>query len=69
MNESQGRTNDFSVDTFDPRSRVAKAPMGEDELKECHIALVYELLVKTHPNYTDFGYSDGGNWGYATKVS
>lgn len=68
MNESQGRSNEIEVDTFDPRSRVAKAPMGEDELKECHVKLIYELLVKTHPQYGDFRYSDDGNWGYAVKV-
>lgn len=68
MNEQQDLSNEIQVDTYDPRARVAKAQMGEDELKACHIGLVYELLVKTHPQYGNFRYSHGGNWGYATKA-
>jgi len=68
MNKKQGKTNEVELDTFDPRARVAKAAMGEDELKQCHIGLIYELLVKTNPNYGDFHLSNNGNWGYANKL-
>lgn len=68
INEKQDLSNAIQVDTYDPRARVAKAQMGQDELKACHIGIIYELLVKTHPQYGEFRYSAEGNWGYATKV-
>lgn len=68
LNEKQDRSNAIEIDTFDPRARVAKAQMGEDELKACHVGVIYELLVKTHPQYGEFRYSSDGNWGYATKL-
>ncbi|MCP5304072.1 MAG: class I SAM-dependent methyltransferase [Chromatiaceae bacterium] len=67
MNERSGISNQFSLDTYDPRSRVVRAPMGDDELKACHVGLIYELLVKTSPEFHNFRYSCDGNWGYAQK--
>ena len=68
LNEAQGTSNEFTLDSFDPRARVVRTPMGEDELKACHVGLIYELMVKTHPGYGDFKYSNNQNWGYATKL-
>jgi hypothetical protein len=68
LNEAQGTSNEFTLDSFDPRARVVRTPMGEDELKACHVGLIYELMVKTHPGYGDFSYSNNQNWGYATKL-
>ena len=41
--------------------------MPEDERQTPQVRKVYDLLVKTHPNYGDFRVSHG--WGYARKVS
>ena len=41
--------------------------MSQDEREEPQVRKVYELLVKTHPDYGDFMVRDG--WGYAHKIS
>ena len=40
--------------------------MPEDERTARQVRLVYELLVKTHPNYHNF--RDEGEWGFAQKL-
>ena len=40
--------------------------MPEDERTTAQIRLVYDLLVKTHPNYHNF--RDEGEWAFAQKI-
>ena len=70
MNRSHGNSNALPpmfIDDWDPRSRVAKTRMSDDELKDCHVGTIYRLLIKTDPDYTDFRTSQNGDWGWATK--
>lgn len=67
MNIRSGISNEPTLDTYDPRARVVRAQMGEDELKACHVGLIFDLLVKTSPSFHNFRYSCDGNWGYAEK--
>ncbi len=66
-NVKDGKLNELEIDSYDPRSRVARVPMSEDELKACHIGLLYEVVVKTHEDYHNFRTSQNGNWGWAQK--
>lgn len=40
--------------------------MPEDERTQPHVKKIFDLLVKTHPNYFNFRIEDG--WGYAQKI-
>lgn len=40
--------------------------MSDEERKTAQVRKVYELLVRTHPDYTDFRERDG--WGWARKA-
>ncbi len=71
INERQNRSNDppeLEIDSYDPRARVLRTHMSESELREPHVGLIYNLLVKTHPNYGEFRTSQNGNWGWARKL-
>lgn len=41
--------------------------LSEEERNTAQIEKVFELLVKTHPNYSNFFINDG--WGWAQKIS
>jgi hypothetical protein len=43
-----------------------EAGLSVGERREPHMAAVYELLVKQHPNFTEFIEMDG-KWGWAQK--
>jgi predicted O-methyltransferase YrrM len=42
-------------------------PMSKAERTEPHMRAVFELLIREHPNFTQFRVQDG-NWGWAGKV-
>lgn len=71
MNKKQNRNNEppnLEIESFDPRARVARTSLSESELREPHVGLIYDLIVKTHPNYGDFHTSQHDNWGWARKL-
>lgn len=41
--------------------------MSEDERTSAHVSMVYELLVKQHPDYGEFSLTYGGGMGWARK--
>jgi hypothetical protein len=43
--------------------------MSKEECRTPHIREVFELLVKQHPNYSEFTVSGDGNWAMARKIS
>lgn len=49
-------------------SSLVKA-MSDDERAAEHVSLVYELLVKQHPDYGEFSLTYGGAMGWARKGS
>lgn len=42
-------------------------PMSSDERQQPHMRAVFDLLVRQHPNFTQFRVQDG-NWGWAQKA-
>jgi predicted O-methyltransferase YrrM len=42
-------------------------PISSEERQQPHMRAVYDLLVRQHPNFTQFRVQDG-NWGWAQKV-
>jgi predicted O-methyltransferase YrrM len=48
---------------------IANRSMSDDELRTPQIREVFELLVKQHPNYSEFVVSGDGNWAMAHKVA
>ncbi len=70
MNARQGKSNEpppLTIDEFDGRCRVARTRMSEDELQAFHVAAIYNLLIKTNPDYHRFRISQKSNWGWARK--
>lgn len=51
----------------DPKSRERSANMDADERETAQVRKVYDLLVRTHPDYGQFRTED--SWGYARKLA
>lgn len=49
-------------------SPTIEAPpsMSQDEIREPHMRAVFDLIVRQHPNFSQFKLQDG-NWGWAAK--
>ena len=58
---------DWHIEKFE-ESGVMVSQMGADQLDTPHVALIFELLVMTHPNYAEFKVQDG-EWAWAHKVA
>ena len=48
---------------------VTHRTLSEDELRTPQIREVFELLVKQHPQYSDFKVNADGNWAMARKIA
>jgi predicted O-methyltransferase YrrM len=48
---------------------VSHYTMSEDELNEPAVGLIFELLVRTHPHFGEFRYSQDNDWGWTRKVA
>ena len=60
MIEKDGRSETAGVSHYD---------MSEDELREPHVRLIFELLVKNHERFGEFRYSQNDDWGWAKKTT
>ena len=52
----------------DATDGITHRELSEPERKTPHIREVFELLVKQHPNYSEFHQIADGNWAFARKV-
>jgi hypothetical protein len=51
-----------------PGWETAFSQMSEDELNTGQVGMVYDLLVKTHPQLGRFTLSNAGHMGWARKL-
>ena len=57
---------DWSYATSPTLAASPPADLSEEELREPHMRLVFELLLKPHPAFAEF--RDDGEWGWARKA-
>lgn len=43
--------------------------MSDEERRAAQVGMVFDLLVRRHPDYTDFHVTSNGKWGWARKRS
>lgn len=70
MNAGEDKPNEpppFTVDDYDPRARVIRTRMSDDELRAYPVKAIFDLLVSTHPDYEHLRISQNGTWGWAQK--
>jgi predicted O-methyltransferase YrrM len=48
---------------------ISNRAMSEEERRSPQVREVFELLVKQHPNYSEFEVSGDGNWASARKIA
>jgi predicted O-methyltransferase YrrM len=57
----------WNVEKFE-QTGVMISQMGPDQLDTPHVALIFELLVMTHPDYAEFKVQDD-EWAWAHKIA